>query len=150
MLREHLYKEPVNGHLSKEVVQLSDNFNYNQLVRTIKEEIDKYDKYMFWKDGYKGVPEDIANVIKENNQMLYVILDHLGHLEKNKVTNTSQYITGSEVGTAYEASLISSSISKSFCRPSQKFAEFPKYCESLSAVPAVMLLLPLIISDILV
>ena len=92
LLREHLYKEPVNGHLSKEVVQLSDNFNYNQLVRTIKEEIDKYDKYMFWKDGYKGVPEDIANVIKENNQMLYVILDHLGHLEKNKVTNTSQMV----------------------------------------------------------
>jgi len=89
LLREHLYKEPVNGHLSKEVVQLSDSFNYNQLVRTIKEEIDKYDKYMFWKDGYKGVPDDIVNVIKENNRMLYVILDHL---EKNKVTNTSQIV----------------------------------------------------------
>ena len=89
LLKEHLYKEPVNGHLSKEVVQLSDNFNYNQLVRTIKEEIDKYDKYMFWKDGYKGVPEDIVKVIKENNRMLYVIL---GHLEKNKVNNTSQMV----------------------------------------------------------
>jgi phage anti-repressor protein len=87
LLREHLYKEPVNGHLSKEVVQLSDSFNYNQLVRTIKEEIDKYDKYMFWKDGYKGVPEDIANVIKENNRMLYVILDHLAELKLRKVTS---------------------------------------------------------------
>ena len=87
LLREHLYKEHVNGHLSKEVVQLSDNFNYNQLVRTIKEEIDKYDKYMFWKDGYKGVPEDIANVIKENNRMLNTILDHLADLKLRKVTS---------------------------------------------------------------
>jgi prophage antirepressor-like protein len=27
----HLYKEPINKHVSKEVVQLSDNFNYKQL-----------------------------------------------------------------------------------------------------------------------
>jgi phage anti-repressor protein len=102
LLREHLYKEPVNGHLSKEIVQLSDDFNYNQLVRTIKEEIDKYDKYMFWKDGYRGVPEDLVKVIKENNRMIHLILDNL---EKNKVdddvalpclTNTSQIVNQNE------------------------------------------------------
>ena len=30
-VKPHLYREPINNHVSKEVVQLSDNFNYKQL-----------------------------------------------------------------------------------------------------------------------
>ena len=45
---------------------------------------------------------------------------------------------------------ISSSISKSSCKPSQNFAEFPKYLLNLKAVSAVILRLPLTISEILV
>jgi hypothetical protein len=45
---------------------------------------------------------------------------------------------------------ISSSISKSSCNPSQNLAELPKYLLNLKAVSAVILRLPLIISEILV
>jgi hypothetical protein len=30
-VKPHLYREPINNHVSREVVQLSDNFNYKQL-----------------------------------------------------------------------------------------------------------------------
>lgn len=42
------------------------------------------------------------------------------------------------------------SISKSSCRPSQNLAEFPKYLLRRNTVSAVILRLPLIISDTLV
>ena len=34
-VKPHLYREPINNHVSKEVVQLSDNFNYKQLREII-------------------------------------------------------------------------------------------------------------------
>lgn len=46
--------------------------------------------------------------------------------------------------------VISSSKSKSFCKPSKNFAELPKYLLNLSAVSAVILLEPFTISEILV
>ena len=36
------YKEPINGHISKEVVQLTDTFNYNQLKTIVQDEIKNY------------------------------------------------------------------------------------------------------------
>ena len=42
---------------------------------------------------------------------------------------------------------VSSSISKSSCKPSQNLAEFPKYLLNLKAVSAVILRLPFTISD---
>ena len=41
-VQNHLYKEPINGHFSKEVVLLHKHFNYNQLVTIIKNEIKNY------------------------------------------------------------------------------------------------------------
>jgi phage anti-repressor protein len=39
-VKHHLYKKPINGHISKEVVLLNENtFNYNELVRIVIEEI---------------------------------------------------------------------------------------------------------------
>ena len=43
---------------------------------------------------------------------------------------------------------ISSSIAKSSCKPSQNFAELPKYLLSLNAVSVVILRFPLRISEI--
>ncbi len=34
-VKQHLYKEPINNHISREVVKLSDNFNYKQLRETV-------------------------------------------------------------------------------------------------------------------
>lgn len=34
-VRENLYKEKVNGHISKEIVKLSEQFNYNQLLKIV-------------------------------------------------------------------------------------------------------------------
>jgi prophage antirepressor-like protein len=34
-VKKHLYKEPVNKHVSKEIVKLSDNFNYKQLHEVV-------------------------------------------------------------------------------------------------------------------
>jgi prophage antirepressor-like protein len=34
-VKSHLYKEPINNHISKEVVQLSNNFNYKQLRQVV-------------------------------------------------------------------------------------------------------------------
>jgi hypothetical protein len=46
--------------------------------------------------------------------------------------------------------IVSSSISKSFCSPSQTLGEFPKYLLNQKAVSAVILRFPLSISEILV
>lgn len=45
-VREHIYKEKINGHLSKEIVSLSRTFNYIQLIRIIKEQIENYNKHI--------------------------------------------------------------------------------------------------------
>lgn len=77
-IRQHLYKEKINNHISKEVVKLSDTFNYNQLVRTVKEEIDKYEKYMFWKESNEHiVNSELLDLLKENNTILKNIQSNL-------------------------------------------------------------------------
>lgn len=87
-IRQHLYKEKINNHISKEVVKLSDTFNYNQLVRTVKEEIDKYEKYMFWKESNEhivNVNSELLDLLKENNTILKNIQNNL---IKNSTSNT--------------------------------------------------------------
>jgi hypothetical protein len=44
---KNLHREKINGHLSKEVVKLSDEFNYNQLLAIVKECIEEVKKYIF-------------------------------------------------------------------------------------------------------
>jgi hypothetical protein len=41
-INEYKYKKEINGHISNEVVQLTDTFNYAQLVTIIKTEIKNY------------------------------------------------------------------------------------------------------------
>jgi phage anti-repressor protein len=42
-VRTNLYKEPINGHISKEVVLLNENvFNYNQLVTIVRNTINTF------------------------------------------------------------------------------------------------------------
>jgi phage anti-repressor protein len=82
-VREHIYRKKIKDHLSKEVVQLSEQFNYNQLVGIVKKEIQSYDKYMFWneststnyinKDNYS----EIIDLLKENNVILKNIQNSL-------------------------------------------------------------------------
>lgn len=45
-IRQHIYKEKVNGHSSKEIILLSSSFNYNQLIRVVKEQIENYNKHI--------------------------------------------------------------------------------------------------------
>jgi hypothetical protein len=35
-IKKHLYREPINGHVSQEVVKLSNDFTYNQLLTIVK------------------------------------------------------------------------------------------------------------------
>lgn len=43
IVRTNLYKEPINGHVSKEVVLLNENtFNYNQLVTIVKNTVNTF------------------------------------------------------------------------------------------------------------
>jgi phage anti-repressor protein len=46
VLRQHIYKEKINGHSSKEIILLSSSFNYNQLIRVVKEQIENYNKHI--------------------------------------------------------------------------------------------------------
>lgn len=42
-VKNYLYKEPINGHISKEVVKLNDQtFNYKQLLKIVTYEINNY------------------------------------------------------------------------------------------------------------
>jgi phage anti-repressor protein len=42
-VKDYLYKEPINGHISKEVIQLNEKiFNYNQLRTIVSNEIKNY------------------------------------------------------------------------------------------------------------
>jgi hypothetical protein len=42
-VKTNLYKEPINGHISKEVVLLNENiFNYNQLVIIVRNTINTF------------------------------------------------------------------------------------------------------------
>jgi phage anti-repressor protein len=42
-VKDYLYKEPINGHISKEVIKLNDKlFNYNQLRTIVANEIKNY------------------------------------------------------------------------------------------------------------
>lgn len=43
-VNEYKYKDPINGHNSKEVVQLTDRFNYNQLKTIVQDEIKNFHK----------------------------------------------------------------------------------------------------------
>jgi hypothetical protein len=83
-VRQHLYKVKINNHISKEVVHLSDTFNYNQLVRTVKEEIDKYEKYMFWKESNdsSSFNSELLDLLRENNKILK-------NIQNNLIKNTS-------------------------------------------------------------
>ena len=83
-VRQHLYKGKINNHISKEVVKLSDTFNYNQLVRTVKEEIDKYEKYMFWKESNdsSSFNSELLDLLRENNKILK-------NIQNNLIKNTS-------------------------------------------------------------
>jgi|688.fasta_scaffold30666_7 prophage antirepressor-like protein len=88
-IRQHLYKEKINNHISKEVVKLSDTFNYNQLVRTVKEEIDKYEKYMFWKESNEHiVNSELLDLLKENNTILKNIQSNLIKNSTNTLPET--------------------------------------------------------------
>jgi hypothetical protein len=40
-IKKHLYKESINNHNSKEVVELSDEFNYEQLLTIVKKYVNK-------------------------------------------------------------------------------------------------------------
>jgi hypothetical protein len=82
-VREHIYRKKIKDHLSKEVVQLSEQFNYNQLVGIVKKEIQSYDKYMFWKESTstnyinKDNYSEIIDLLKENNVILKNIQNSL-------------------------------------------------------------------------
>lgn len=41
-VNQYKYKEQINGHISKEVVQLTESFNYNQLKTIVQDEIKNY------------------------------------------------------------------------------------------------------------
>jgi phage anti-repressor protein len=44
-VRDHLYKDKINDHISKEVVQLSDEFNYKQLYAIVKNCLDTFTSF---------------------------------------------------------------------------------------------------------
>ncbi len=78
-----------DNHISKEVVKLSDTFNYNQLVRIVKEEIDKYEKYMFWKESNEHiVNSELLDLLKENNTILKNIQSNLIKNSTNTLPET--------------------------------------------------------------
>ena len=56
-VHNYKYKEPINGHISKEVIQLTEAFNYNQLVTIIKNEIKNYKEEKFKNINLNLTPE---------------------------------------------------------------------------------------------
>ena len=45
VIKRNLYREKINDHLSQEVVELSEKFNYDQLITIVKEHVNKITFY---------------------------------------------------------------------------------------------------------
>lgn len=112
-IRQHLYKEKINNHISKEVVKLSDTFNYNQLVRTVKEEIDKYEKYMFWKESNEHiVNSELLDLLKENNTILKNIQSNLIKNSTNTLPETLPINTLTPINTISPTNILQTNITQ--------------------------------------
>lgn len=96
-LRKHLYKEKINGHFSKEIILLTDQFNYAQLVRIVKEEIKKHNQYMEELQSisyYKNKISELQTCIVEKQLIIQKLLhEKLNDKQLTEIFNVVQPIT---------------------------------------------------------
>ncbi len=77
IIKKNLYREPINNHVSQEVVLLSDNFNYEQLISIVKKYVSQV---------YFLTPEQILEKQKyEIEERKLIIEEKKIELEKMKI-----------------------------------------------------------------
>jgi MSV199 domain len=84
-VKKYLYKKKINGHTSKEVVQLTDDFNYDQLITIVKKYVNKM---------YMLTPEQLLEKQKldlEKQKLEYAMIMNLSNNDAYK-DNINKFI----------------------------------------------------------
>jgi len=78
------YKKEINGHISKEVIKLTELFNYNQLVTIVKNEIKNYIKI-------QDIESKKLDIEREKFNTINKLIDNGFNFEQiNKLINTNK------------------------------------------------------------
>ena len=101
-VKKYKYTEKINNHVSKEVVKLSNEFNYNQLLKIIKDEIKKYNELIYENDKITLEKERLATENKKldiENKKLDIINLLLGQndmFSKDEIMNIIKQLKTSD------------------------------------------------------